>query len=98
MKTKEDTSIKYSIGDRFTCENAKYLLTATGIDHVLLVCLGDGCYWGAGSVVSNKRKITEAEFDDICLAQPRCFTRYWDSQKKLQHQTTPRMANGGSQL
>jgi hypothetical protein len=69
----------YYRGDRFKHNHKKYILAHVDCGRAAIICLEDGYRWCSPIKVKNATKITEKEFERICLFCT--FTRYWDRQK-----------------
>ena len=80
----------YSIGDRFVFKGkTKYILAIQNTSKVFLVNLGNGLRWSDGVTVKNMHKIDKEEFKRITLGMnANDFTRYRDSQKKVETDVT----------
>jgi hypothetical protein len=78
----------YSIGDRLLNTNGddeKYIIVRTGNKkEVVIVELSNGVeYTNRPVKVGKEGAITASEFRKIVNGNDYCFTRYWDSQRKV---------------
>jgi len=75
-----DKEVTYSVGDRFTRGQVKYILIWGGYTGWCgLVDLSSGEVWSTGTIPVAKRKITADELSKMSGCDT--FTRYWNSQK-----------------
>lgn len=80
-KKLEDEQETYSIGDRFRCDGAKYILTSTNSDKLVLINLGSGVHRNNGGSVGDSRRITVGEMRQIAGTAAGRLTRYYDHRK-----------------
>ena len=76
-----DKEVTYSVGDRFTRGQVKYILIWGGYTGWCgLVDLSSGEVWSTGTIPVAKRKITADELSKMSGCGN--FTRYWDARKQ----------------
>jgi len=85
-KSLSELDVTYSVGDRFyycgNQEDKRILAEAPGSSRVQMNKLSNGVIISDGSfVVNDIRKITQGELNMVINKQ--YYTRYWDSQKKI---------------